>query len=197
MSATALAALARRLNREAGSPPAPSLYFFTDPERTRDPASIACGLPPGTAVVYRHFGADDRVRMARKLAAICRSRHLHLLIAADPELAKRVGADGVHWPSQRLPPQGRTDGALVTASAHSREAVARAMAWGADACVLGPIFRTRSSAGNPLLGLFRASQIARAYPIPTIALGGINSENARRLPGRGFAGLAAVDAFLS
>ena len=36
-SGLVLAALARRLNREAGNPPIPALYFFTDPVRTPDP----------------------------------------------------------------------------------------------------------------------------------------------------------------
>jgi len=196
MSAKALAVLARRLNREAGAPAIPALYFFTDPERTPDPIAIARELPPETAVVYRHFGASDRVRVARRLATICRSRGLYLLIAADPDLAQRVGADGVHWPERKLP-ETRTKGfASITVSAHSREAVSRAAFWGADACILGPVFETQSSSGNRALGLFRASQIALGSTIPVIAIGGINTRNATRLSGRGFAGVAAIDAFL-
>lgn len=196
MSAKALAALARRLNREADAGGLPALYFFTDPERTPDPTAIARALPAQTAVVYRHFGASDRARVAARLATICRSRRLALLIAADPELAKRVGAAGVHWPERKLP-DVRLDGfALVTASAHSREAVMRAARSSVDACILGPIFETQSASNNAPLGLFRASQIARASAIPVIALGGVNARNAARLSGRGFAGVAAIEAFL-
>ena len=196
MSIQALAALARRLNREAGAPPVPALYFFTDPERTPDPVAVARTLPAEAAVVYRHFGAPERAQMARKLATICRARRLVLLVSADPDLAERVGAAGVHWPERKLPASryGRFD--LVTSSAHSREAAARAAAWGASACILGPVFETKSESGNAPLGLFRASQIARGSTIPVIALGGIAPSNARQLSGRGFAGFAAVDAFL-
>jgi thiamine-phosphate pyrophosphorylase len=187
-----LAALARRLNRDAGSPPIPSLFFFTDPERTPDPVESAKRLPRGTAVVYRHFGAPGRTRVARELAGVSRSRGLVLLIAADPALAYSVGADGVHWPETRLEP--RSFSGLITASAHSASAVAKAHAAGADACVLSPVLPTRSSANRKPLGLFHASQIARAASLPVIALGGVNAHNARDLVGRGFAGLAAVDA---
>lgn len=183
-----------RLNRAAGSPAIPALYFFTDPVRTPDPVAVAHWLPRGTAVVYRHFGAPQRARVARDLARIARAHGLILLIAADPELARRVGADGVHWP-QRLAPCGR-GGGLVTVAAHDAQAVARAEGLGADACVLGPVFATRSASANPPLGLFRASQIARAARLPMIALGGVNAKTAARLTGRGFAGFAAVDAFL-
>jgi thiamine-phosphate pyrophosphorylase len=196
MSIQALAALARRLNCEAGGPPVPALYFFTDPARTPDPVAVVRELPPGTAVVYRHFGAPERAQLARKLATICRERRLVLLVAADPELAERVGASGVHWPERRLPAARDARFDLVTASAHSREAAVRAAAWGASACILGPVFETKSESGNAPLGLFRASQLARGSTIPVIALGGIAPSNAKRLSGRGFAGFAAVDAFL-
>jgi len=115
-------------------------------------------------------------------------------VAADPELARRVGADGVHWPEARLPRQRPPGFALVTAAAHSSAAIARAKAAGADVCMLSPVFPTRSSAGRAPLGLFQASQMARSAALPVIALGGINAETGARLAGRGFAGLAAVEA---
>jgi thiamine-phosphate pyrophosphorylase len=105
-----------------------------------------------------------------------------------------VGAEGVHWP-QRMIPDKRGAG-LVTIAAHDAVGLARATALGADACVLGPVFATRSAAGRTPLGLFHASQMARAAKLPVIALGGINAKTAAQLPGRGFAGLGAVDAFL-
>lgn len=192
--AHALAAQAARLNREAGALAIPALYFFTDPQRTPDPVAIARRLPRRTAVVYRHFGAPERAATARRLAAIARARGLFLLIGADPELAGRVGADGVHWP-QRLAAHARNAG-LVTVAAHDAQALAQAEAMGAHACVLGPVFATRSAAANRPLGLFHASQLARAARLPVIAIGGVNAENAARLRGRGFAGVAAVDAFV-
>jgi thiamine-phosphate pyrophosphorylase len=189
-----LAALARRLNRDAGSPAIPALFFLTDPERTPDPLAAAKRLPRGTAVVYRHFGATDRAHIARQLAAICRSRALILLIAADPELARRVGADGVHWPEARIAP--RDGPGLITAAAHNADAVARAARYGADACILSPVFPTRSKPRREPLGVFRASQLAQRSAIPVIALGGVTARNAQLLAGRGFAGVAAIDALM-
>lgn len=193
-SVHALAASARRLNLEAGAPAIPALFFFTDPRRTRDPVAVARRLPRGTAIVYRHFGAPERAHVARQLVSIARGRGLIVLIAADPELAQRCGAHGVHWP-QALAPSRRGAG-LVTVAAHDAGALSRAQALGADAAVLAPVFETRSRSGNEPLGLFRASQLARSVQLPVIALGGINASNATRLSGRGFAGCAAVDAFV-
>jgi thiamine-phosphate pyrophosphorylase len=193
-SSQVLAATAARLNHDAGRPPIPSLFFFTDPERTPDPESQARKLPRGSAVVYRHFGAGNRARVARRLASLCRSRGLALLIGADAELAHACAADGVHWP-ERLLPAARSDAfRLETGAAHSAEAAARFAAARLDACFLSPVFPTQSASGSPPLGVFSASQIARACSVPVIALGGVNVDTARRLAGRGFAGLAAVEA---
>lgn len=191
-----LAATAARLNRDAGAPAIPSLFFFTDPERTPDPVAVARRLPRGTAVVYRHFGAEDRLRTARKLAETCRSRGLVLLIGADAELAETCRADGVHWPQRLMPKERGGVFRIVTAAAHDADAVAAANAARLDACVLSPIFPSRSASAQSELGLFRASQIARASSIPVIALGGVSGGNATRLIGRGFAGVAAIDAFI-
>jgi thiamine-phosphate pyrophosphorylase len=194
-AAAVLAAEARRLNRAAGAPPIPSLFFFTDPLRTPDPLTVVTGLPRGAAVVYRHFGAAERRRVARALARACRRRGLTLLIAGDPELAQRVGAGGVHWPERLLPARREAKhGALVTAAAHSAAALARAAAYGADACVLSPVFPTESASRRPPLGSFHASQLARAAGRPVLALGGITPKRARLLIGRGFAGVAALGA---
>jgi thiamine-phosphate pyrophosphorylase len=195
-SAQVLAAAAARLNRDAGAPAIPALYFFTDPQRTPDPCAIARRLPRGAAVVYRHFGAFDRARRARELRAICNARGLALLIGADPDLARASGADGVHWPERLLPAQ-HGDFRLVTGAAHGAAAAARCAAADLDACILSPVLETASTSANPALGLFRASQIARATLIPVIALGGIDSDAARRLPGRGFAGIAAVSGLIA
>jgi thiamine-phosphate pyrophosphorylase len=117
-----------------------------------------------------------------------------LPIAADPALATQLGA-GLHWPERLLPARRSFEG-LTTAAAHGAEGIVRAVEHGADACLLGPVFATRSSSGNRPLGAFRASQLARGASLPVIALGGVTLPRARTLAGRGFAGLAAIDAFL-
>ncbi len=188
-----LAAIARRLNREAGAPALPGLFFLTDAKRTPAPEAAIERLPPGAGVIYRHFGAGDRRVVARRLAGLCRKRRLVFLIAADPDLAERVGAHGVHWP-ERMMGIARTGAGLTTAAAHSAQAAALWRDTGADACLLSPLFPTASQSGRRPLGLLKASQIARGATLPIIALGGVNSENARALIGRGFAGIAAVGA---
>lgn len=173
----------------------PRLWFFTDPVRTPDPVAVARTLPRDSAVVYRHFGASDRAKVAEALRRIPR---LTLLIGADAALADAADADGVHLP-ERLAREARAlqrrrPAWVVTVAAHSAAAL-RAAA-GADAAVLSPIFASQSpSAGTPL-GLARAARLAAAAPVPVIGLGGVTHARARALLQRGFVGAAGVEMFL-
>lgn len=164
---------------------------MTDPARTPDPLAIAAALPRGAAVIYRHFGAADRLEIAARLARLCRRRGLRLLIGADPGLARAVRADGVHWPERALPVR-RAGFRLETAAAHSPAALARAARAGMDAAILSPIFPSASPSAKRPLGPKRAGRWARGAGLPVIALGGVNAGNAHALSGLGFAGIAAI-----
>lgn len=186
---------AARKGRGAHTPP--GLMFFTDPARTPDPVAVARGLPRGTAVVYRAFGAPDALARARALREIARRRGLILLIGADARLAQAVGAHGVHLPERLVHKARRLKAAhpqwIVTAAAHSEPAARRAARQGADAAVVSAVFPSRSaSAGRPM-GPRRLAQIARAAGTPVYALGGVTNETARGLLDAGVAGIAAVD----
>jgi thiamine-phosphate pyrophosphorylase len=170
------------------------MLFLTDPARVADPVAVAARLPRGAAVIYRHFGAADRVRTALALQAVCRQRGLLLLIGSDEKLARQLGADGVHLAERQTTRRCGFRG-IVTAAAHSRQAAVRAKAAGARAVLLSPVFPSASpSAGQPL-GPLRARALAKACPLPCYALGGVNRRTAGSLVGSAFIGLAAVAGF--
>lgn len=171
----------------------PSLLFFTDPDRTPDPAAVAERLPRGAGVVYRAFGAPEAEAIANRLLKIARARGLKLLIGQDAALASRIRADGVHLPERlawRAPALKRArPGWLVTAAAHSL-AAARA---DADAVVVSPAFPSASRSAGAALGPHRLAALVRAAGRPVYALGGIDNKTARRLLDAGLVGFAAVD----
>lgn len=174
----------------AGLPPA---WFVTDPARTPDPASIARGLPQGFGLIFRHFGAPDRESVAQVLAGICARRQLTFLIAADPELAGRAGADGVHWPFRlRTEARGwRTRFAVQTLSAHSGRELRCARGVPVDAVLLSTAFASRSATAGTALGAPGFRKLATGARLPVYALGGVSPETAGSVAG--VAGLAAVE----
>jgi thiamine-phosphate pyrophosphorylase len=81
----------------------------------------------------------------------------------------------------------------VGVSAHNLEEAQRAAAERADYITLSPIFTPVSKPGHgPPLGLEALQQVARAVPIPVIALGGITPVNARSCLEAGAAGVAVL-----
>ena len=149
--------------------------------------------------MFRAFGAEDAAAQGGRLKAIARARGLILLVGADPALAARVGADGVHLPERLAHRARRLKAAhprwIVTAAAHSALAARLALAAGADAAVVSTVFASRSaSAGRPM-GAVRLALLMRGVEGPVYGLGGIDNKKARLLKDTGLVGIAAVDGF--
>ena len=189
-----LAEAATRLKRAAGSA-LPALALMTDEARLADPLPAASALPPGSAVILRHYGAPERASLARSLAAMARRRGLVLLVGEDPALARRVGAHGVHLPERAIGRAGAVrwqSDWLITAAAHSPAALRAVAAAGVDAALLSPVFATASHPHVRALGPHRFAALVRHAPIPVYALGGIDRARARLLQGSGAVGIAGI-----
>ena len=179
----------------------PPLLVLSDPARTPDLPALAAALPPGSGFIYRHFGAADRFGTARILSAIAQANGLVFLVSADPDLAAKCGADGIHWPERDLPMaarlRARGDARLFTAAAHSVRALQHARMAGVDAALVSPVFASDSPSATRPKGKWLACSLARNAGMPVYALGGINARTAPRLAGLGFAGIACVGAIRS
>ncbi|MEO9970638.1 MAG: thiamine phosphate synthase [Hyphomonadaceae bacterium] len=172
----------------------PGLFALTDPVRMPDPIAVANQLFAGCGIIYRHFGADDRLPVARQLAGIAQSRNLTLLIGNDPDLAKQVGADGVHWPEARLKEalKWRTAFDIMTGAAHSPEAINLARTCQLDAALVSAIFPSSSPSAGPPIGVTRFRDWAKAAGLPVYGLGGLTSTNISEI--HDFAGSAMIGA---
>lgn len=194
--------LKRKLKRQPTQKPIrflpPALLLMSDEKRLPDPLAQLARLPGGTGVVLRHYEAAGRALMARALVAGARARRTPVLIAGDWRLALLAHADGLHLPEAMigrplvLGPKSLCRKLFVTISAHSPRAVFRAARRGADAAIVGPVFKTASHPGAPFLGPWRFARLCRQSPIPVYAIGGITLKTARRLAGSGAAGLAGI-----
>ncbi len=192
-----LARAAVRLNaHSAHAGQLPPLILMTDDLRLPDPESAARALPRGSLVIVRSREAAARAQLAAMLGAIARQRDLFLLIAADPALAARCGADGLHLPEARAGEMAHWRAChprwFLSCAAHSERAVLRAGRLGADAALLSPVFATRSHAEATPLGSLRFRMLAGRATLPVYALGGIDAHTALRLGGAHAAGLAAI-----
>jgi len=171
----------------------PPILALTDSNRTPDPCELAECLPEGFGLVYRHFGAENRETMAHALAQIARQRGLILLIGNDPDLARTVGAAGVHWPEANIADarKWRSSFQLMTSATHSPRAILNASKAGIDACLVSTVFASNSPSAAPPMGELKFRQISETAPLPVYALGGVNPDNMGKVAK--YAGIAAIE----
>lgn len=170
----------------------PPVLVFTDPHRSSHPIELARAMPQGWALVYRHFGATDRLGVAESMSKLAIQRGFHLLIGNDPALASQVGASGVHWPERQIEEARRTARrfGFNTMSAHHPSDLLGSTEPGIQARVLSTVFQSGSPSAGPAMGAMRFRQICQHATCPVYGLGGITAETALQISG--FAGLAGV-----
>ena len=160
---------------------------------------VELALQGGATMVQfreKHLQGAEKEALARELLVLCRSYGVPLIINDDAELAKKVGADGVHVGQSDLAAQEarRMLGpqAIIGVTARTVEQARAAQAAGADYLGSGAVFGTSSkSDARPLSGE-ELRAICAAVTIPVVAIGGIHAGNVLALCGCGQAGVAVI-----
>ena len=125
---------------------------------------------------------------AAKIRTITEPYHAALVIHTQADIARAVGADGVHVASADMPNIPKVRAWLggdtpmrLSASCHDAQQLQQAADWGADWACLSPVFATQSHPEATPLGLDRFVSLAQSSPIPVLALGGIHAKHAADL----------------
>ncbi len=109
------------------------------------------------------------------------------IIHTQADIARAVGADGVHVSAADIPHLTKMRAWLgdtpmmLSASCHDAAQLQHAADVGADWAFLSPIFATQSHPEAAALGLNRWASLAQASPLPVMALGGIDVHQAQQL----------------
>ena len=144
---------------------------------------------------------DELVAEAREIRALCHSRGIPFIINDDAELARLVGADGVHVGLDDLDIAAAReitgDKGIIGASAHSVEEARAAERAGADYLGVGAVFGSSTKTNARPLALETLRDITAAVSIPVVAIGGITRDLLPRLADSGIAGAALVSAIFA
>ncbi|MGZ8202668.1 MAG: Nudix family hydrolase [Burkholderiales bacterium] len=136
---------------------------------------------------------DALVRLCREATATAHEHGASVLLNADPELAARAGADGVHLSAERLKHLNtRPQMKLVGASCHNGEELERAAKLGADFVALVPVLETASHPGAAAMGWAWLGALIADYPLPVFAIGGMKHSDFERAWQAGAHGIAAI-----
>ena len=171
------------------------LYAITD-RRCGSPEPLLARTEPGTVAVQlrdKDLPLPERRVLAEATRDLCRRFAAPLFIGGgDVELARRVGADGVHLPSRYVP--AARDDLLVACSCHDLAELDRAGSAGVDLVTLSPVLASPDK-GAPM-GWPRFSEFAHRTAVPVFALGGLSPEDLDRACAHGAFGVAGIRAFL-
>lgn len=168
------------------------LYAITDSQLLpgeRLLQGVEAALRGGASLIqYRdkQSSSIERLRNAENLLACCRAWQRPLIINDDVDLARRIGADGIHL--------GQTDDSLaaarqilgehclIGATCHASLELARqAEQAGADYLAFGRFFISSTKAEAPPAKMDILSRVRMESALPLVAIGGITLDNAPQL----------------
>ncbi len=137
-------------------------------------------------------------RMALEFRSATEKAGVLLIINDRIDIARAVGADGVHLGQDDLPVNVARELApelLIGASTHSLKQAIKAQEEGADYVNIGPIFPTKTKEGvDYFLGPEAVTEIGSKVKVPFTVMGGINGSNIREVVERGARNVAMVTA---
>jgi thiamine-phosphate pyrophosphorylase len=181
--------------------PDPPLLLVTDRRQARLPLAdvVRAALAAGcrwVSVREKDLSEDDQIALALTLLPIARRHSACLTLHGDAALAKACGADGVHLSAGSDPAAARGMLGLEKLIGVSLHTITEAEAIDPDVvdyAVAGPAFETASKPGyGPEIGRKGLGEIARAAPVPILAIGGLNVTRAAEVLAAGPAGIAVM-----
>jgi len=199
---------------EPGGSSAPRVMLITSPAFGDDVIArcveaVAESLPRGDFVVQ----IRDKVRVkaslrlfARQLRVVTSAHGARLIINGHADIARDVGADGVHLGQGAGSAASARDvlarPAWISRAAHSDQDVALAREQGADAVLVSPVFMTQSDAKDGRrktprgLACIRSAREQAGQQMRVYALGGVSAATARACAAAGADGVALTSALL-
>lgn len=155
----------------------------------------------GVILREKDLPTKELYHLAREIRAVTKQYGVKLIVNKSIETALAVEAEGIHLGSDALPLHNAR--LIVPAymkigvSVHSAEEAKTAAAERADYILAGNVYATASKpnlAGRGTAWLSRVVQTV--YPLPVLAIGGINESNAGEVLKAGAAGVAAISGLL-
>ncbi len=159
------------------------LYVITDPSRNPIKTIREAGKAGVRIVQLRDKSSNKTafIRTAQKARQVTRKLGMRLIINDHIDIAKKIGADGVHIGSEdqdiKYARKALGSGKIIGVSASTPSEARRAERDGADYIGFGPVFRSAIKPSVKPLGINKLAKIVKSVNIPVVALGGINNSN--------------------
>jgi 8-oxo-dGTP diphosphatase len=133
-------------------------------------------------------------RLAREVIRLCRQHGARVHLNSTPDIALRLGADGVHLSQARLRSHAPTGirGLSLGVSCHTPDEIALALEHQPAYLTLGTLAGSPSHPDAKPLGWERFMELARLSPAPVYAIGGLGLQDLESARAHGAHGIAAI-----
>ncbi|MEY3747224.1 MAG: mutator MutT protein [Pseudomonadota bacterium] len=162
----------------------PRIYGITDLAESGEHlffSRLQAALDAGLRLIEvreKQLGSEALESFARRVMAFSKPYGAKVLINGDVQMACRTGAHGVHLSAfQLMRLTQRPELEWVAASCHDALELQQARLMELDFVTLSPVMPTRSHPGAQTLGWSGFNQLARDYPLPVFALGGMKCDD--------------------
>lgn len=149
----------------------------------------------------KHLETDAFKREAEVIQKICAPYHVPFIINDNVEIAKAIGADGVHVGQSDMAAgdvrRRLGDDKIIGVSASTVEEAREAERHGADYLGVGAVFPTGSKDDADAVDAATLKTICEAVDIPVVAIGGITADNMKELSGSGICGISVISALFA
>jgi len=144
---------------------------------------------------------EEFIPLAREIHDIAAQRGTLLIINDRVDVAKEVGAEGVHLGQQDIGISEARDvignEKIIGVSTHNIEQARQAQKEGADYIAIGPAYPTHTKIYEPPVGLEVVQEVAKEISIPFVVIGAITLENLDEVLKTGATRVAVCSAIIS
>ena len=133
----------------------------------------------------KHYSLIERKKIGIKIKKICKKYKVKLIINDDPNLAKKIGADGCHLGQSDMVIQEARKilkKKIIGITCHnSKNLIRYAVKDGANYIAIGAFFKSKTKKVNFIAKPSLISWAKRFTKLPVVIIGGITNKNFRKL----------------
>lgn len=160
---------------------------------------VVATKPAALILREKDLSEEAYERLAIKVMVICRAENVPCYFNGRPELAVKLGAQGIQLPlqiAQALDCRARSELPCLGISVHSQAEAVCAQNLGASYIIYGHVFATDCKKGVPPRGLEALRIVCRSVGIPVFAIGGICKKNAWQCIDAGAYGVCMMSEYM-
>ena len=133
----------------------------------------------------KDYSLKMKIAIGKKIKNICKKYKVKLIINDDPNLAKKIGADGCHLGQNDMVIQvarKTLKKKIIGITCHnSKKLIRHAIKDGTNYIAIGAFFKSKTKKVNYIAKPSLISWVKRFTKIPVVIIGGITNKNFRKL----------------